>query len=226
MARKALIIGTPGTGKSTSERTLDPTSTFIINVANKSLPFRGWKTNYPAFNKDNPLGNYMVADNPFVIMKTLDYINEKMPHVQTIVVDDYGFTLAFEYMRRCTEKGYTRFSDIGNQAFLLLEKIDKLRDDLTIFMMGHPDIDIDANGQKQTQLKTIGKMLNQNISVEGLFTVVLYTNVEKTGDTMEYSFITQNTGSNTGKSPMGMFPALKIPNDLELVRQAMINYEK
>ena len=69
-------------------------------------------------------------------------------------------------------------------------------------------------------------MLNQHISVEGLFTVVLYTNVEKIGDSMDYSFITQNTGSNTGKSPMGMFNALKIPNDLELVRQAMINYEK
>jgi len=225
VARKALIIGLPGTGKSTSARTLDPKSTFIINVANKSLPFKGWRNNYTPITKENPEGNYFVTDQPLAIIGMLNHINEKMPHIQTVILDDYGYSMTFEYMRRAKEKGFERFSDIGQQAFLIFDKIDKMRDDVTVFVMGHPEVDTDSLGNKQVKLRTIGKMMDSYISIEGLFTVVLFTNVSKTGDTMDYTFVTQNTGSNTGKSPMGMFDSLYIPNDLETVRTKMIEYE-
>ncbi len=225
MARKALIIGVSGTGKSSAVEALNPATTFILNVNNKALPFKGYKKNYVPFTKENVSGNYYVTDNPMYIIKTLEYINKNMPHITSIVLDDFTYMLTNEYMRRAQEKGYGLFKDIGQNTYFVLDGIDKLRDDLTVFVTGHPDVDTDAMGNKSLKMKTLGKMIDQYINIEGMFTVVLYTNVEKNGDTLEYSFITQNNGYNTGKSPKGMFDTLKIPNDLELVRTKMIDYE-
>lgn len=69
-------------------------------------------------------------------------------------------------------------------------------------------------------------MIDQYVTIEGMFTVVLYTSLKKSGSVLEYTFVTQNTGNNTGKSPKGMFDTLEIPNDLEFVKNKMIEYEK
>jgi hypothetical protein len=158
-------------------------------------------------------------------MRTLEYINTKMPHITNVILDDFTYILTNEYMRRAQEKGYAVFKDIGQNAFLILKTIDELRDDLTVFVMGHPEVDIDAAGNKTVKFKTLGKMIDQYITIEGMFTVVLYTLLEKSGENMNYYFVTQNNGYNTGKSPKGMFSDLKIANDLEYVRKNMISYE-
>lgn len=88
MAKGVLLIGESGTGKTTSLEKLDPKSTFIINVKNKPLPFRGWKGQYTQFSKDNPEGNYLSVDDAGSIAKTMNYISEKMPHIKTVIIDD------------------------------------------------------------------------------------------------------------------------------------------
>jgi len=217
MAQDLLIIGGSGTGKSTSMETLDPKTTFIINVARKALPFKGWRANYTVFNKDNPKGNYVATDSTGDIIKVLEYISEKRPEILTIIIDDYQYVMANEYMRRTQETGFKKFNDIGQNAWNIVNTVKGLREDLTVIVMTHSETDLDAMGNKITKAKTIGKMMDNVITFEGMFTIVLYTEVIKSDDGVKYVFITQNNGSNTGKSPKGMFAEKQIPNDLVFV---------
>lgn len=107
MAESVLIIGDAGSGKSTSGRTLDPSQTFWINVANKSLPFPGWKRQYTAITKEKPTeGNMSKANKPIGIIQILKMVSEKMPHIKTIVVDDLQYMSAFEYFEKADDKGW------------------------------------------------------------------------------------------------------------------------
>ena len=117
MAQEVLIVGASGTGKSTSIENLNPESTFIVNVARKALPFKGWKTKYPIFNKENPKGTFCSTDVPHEILGCLNYINENRPEIKTVVIDDYQYTMANEYMRRANERGFDKFTDIGLHAW-------------------------------------------------------------------------------------------------------------
>jgi len=219
------IVGMSGSGKSTSIRNLDPKTTFIIRVTKKPLPFAGYKKMYSEFSKDNPSGNYFQSDNPMIISKTLDYINEKRPEIKTIIIDDFQYTMGFEYMRRAREKGYEMFKEVGQNTFNLINKAESLRDDIIVFVLTHPEIDTDALGNKMVKIKTLGKMIDSYITLDGMFTTILYTNVEKTNNGIEYWFTTQTDGVNTAKSPIGMFDSYKIPNDLTLVIEAINKYQ-
>lgn len=101
-----------------------------------------------------------------------------------------------------------------------------LRDDLTIFFLTHAEESSDIDGNRKLKAKTIGKMVDNVLTLEGLFSIVLFGKVKKDKELgVKYVFETQNNGENTCKSPKGMFPTLEIPNDLALVKQAIINYE-
>ena len=112
MANSVLVIADSGTGKSTSIRTLDPKETFIINIANKPLPFRGWKGKYTQITKDHPKGNLTSAATAPGIIKAMKHVNDKMGHIKTIVVDDWQYMSSFEYFDRANEKGYEKFTQI------------------------------------------------------------------------------------------------------------------
>ena len=88
MATGVLIIAESGAGKSTSIENLDPKETFIINVANKSLPFKGWKKNYSVWSKDNPTGNMYDKSGPENIEACIKYVNNSRPEIKTLVIDD------------------------------------------------------------------------------------------------------------------------------------------
>jgi ABC-type dipeptide/oligopeptide/nickel transport system ATPase component len=225
MAQEVLIVGASGTGKSTSIANLNPESTFIVNVARKALPFKGWKTKYPAFTKDNPSGRFYSSDAPQDILKCLNYINDKRTEIKTIVIDDYQYTMANEYMRRATETGFKKFTDIAQNAWSIVNAVKSMRDDLLVVFMMHSEVSFDAHGNKVTKAKTIGKMMDNVVTLEGMFTIVLYTDVTKGENGMEYAFLTQNDGANTGKSPKDMFGSVKIPNDLTLVAKAIEDYQ-
>lgn len=105
MAEGILVVGPSGSGKSTSLENLDPGSTFIINVKNKPLPFKGWKNNYKALSKDNPTGNYVGTDDPGTIIATMKHINDKLPKITTLVIEDFQYMAANEFMNRATETG-------------------------------------------------------------------------------------------------------------------------
>lgn len=105
MAHGILIVGPSGSGKSTSLEYLDPKSTFIINVKNKPLPFKGWKTNYQALSKENTSGNYMGTDNPATILATMQHVSDKMPNIKVLIIEDFQYMAANEFMNRAKETG-------------------------------------------------------------------------------------------------------------------------
>ncbi len=226
MASKILVVGDSGKGKSTSMRNLDPESTFIVNVENKELPWKGFKGSYKQLTKDTPSGNMVSTDNVETILKVMDKVNSDMPHIKVLVIDDAQYIMANEFMRKAMVKGYEKYSEIGRNFFLLVDKPKTLRDDLTVVFMMHSEVVDDGYGNKTQKAKTIGKMIDNTITLEGKFTVVLYADVEKAKEGIKYFFNTRNNGSNTCKSPEGMFNNDKIPNDLAMVIEAMNQFNE
>ena len=216
MSNTSLIIGESGTGKSTSLQMLDPTETFIINVLDKPLPFRGYKKNYTRINADATEGNYYASDDYNKIMRIIKVINEKRPEIKNLIIDDWQYTMCNEFMRRATETGFVKFTEIGQHAWSIIKSLTDCRDDLFCFVLSHSDTD--QNGKYKC--KSIGKMLDEKITIEGMFTIVLHTQVMDGS----YRFLTQNDGSHIAKSPQGMFEDKYIGNDLAFVKAKMNEY--
>lgn len=211
MSNTVLVIGQSGSGKSTSLRNLDPKSTFIISVLDKPLPFRGYKKNYNEQNK-----NFYCSDDYKAIKNYIRAISERRPDITTLVIDDAHFLMANEFMHRACEKGYDRFSEIAQHMWEVMTEITRTRHDLTCFILSHNEID--SNGISKP--KTVGKMLDDKITLEAMVTVCLHTMV-KDG---EYKFLTQNDGSHVCKSPIGLFDDVVIDNDLLVVKEAVEKY--
>ena len=226
MAHSVLIIAESGTGKSTSIRNLNPKETFIINIANKPLPFKGWKKNYTMISKDNPKGNMTATSTTAGIIKAIQHVNDKMPHITNLVIDDWQYMSSFEYFDRANEKGYDKFTQIAANLAQVAKMPKDLRDDLYIFFMTHSEEATDINGHRKVKAKTIGKMIDNTLTLEGLFSIVLFGRVIKEEDKLVYGFDTQNNGENTCKSPMEMFEEFFIDNDLQFVKDCIIQYEK
>ena len=225
MAQSVLIIADSGTGKSTSMRTLDPKETFIINIANKPLPFKGWKKDYTNISKENPKGNMTSASSAAGIIKAMKHVNDNMPHIKTLVVDDWQYMSSFEYFDRANEKGYDKFTQIAANLAQVAKMPKDMRDDLTIFFLTHSEDSTDINGHRKVKAKTIGKMIDNTLTLEGLFSIVLFGHVKKDEDgQLHYGFDTVNNGENTCKSPMGMFDDGFIPNDLAYVNECIDKY--
>jgi len=219
-----LLVGPSGSGKSTSLEHLEPAQTFIINVKNKALPFKGWKSNYTPFSKENLNGNYIGTDDAATIMKIMQHVSDKMPHIKHLIVEDFQYMSANDYMRRSAETGFNKFVIIGKNIYDVADLHNKLRDDLTVVYINHDDESTDAMGDRKIKAKTIGKVVDNVITLEGLFTVVLFTKVKKGKEGMEYYFVTQTDGATTAKSPRGMFDSLEIPNDLNYVINKINEY--
>lgn len=218
MSNAILIIGPSGSGKSTSLRKLDPASTFIISVLDKPLPMRGYKKNYKALTKDNPTGNYYITDEWAHIVKLVESISTNRPEITTLIVDDFNYLMAHEFMERASEKGYDRFNEIAQHAWLVLIEVFNARADLTVFIMAHTDLD----GHGKSKCRTVGKMLDDKIDIEGMFTTILHT--RQNDD--KYLFLTQGNNEFTAKSPMEMFKDKYIPNDLLEVKTVVESYFK
>lgn len=226
MAQSILIIAESGCGKSTAIENLKPEETFIINVANKPLPFKGWKKKYAPFDIATKKGNIASVSKPTDIEAVLKIINNERKDIKNIVIDDFQYMSAFEYFGRATEKGYEKFTQMG-AALAHISKLPILmRDDLMVFYLTHSEEATDIEGKRRVKAKTIGKMVDEKLTLEGLFSIVLFGKVKKNDKgEMRYIFETQNNGENTCKSPKGMFPGFEIPNDLQYVREAIIAYE-
>jgi hypothetical protein len=226
MGQGVLIIAESGSGKSTSIETLDPKETFIINVANKPLPFKGWKKKYTLWSKDHPGGNMYDKAGVQNIEACIRYVNEKRPEIKTIIVDDFQYMSSFEFFDRADEKGYEKFTQIGAGIARISRMPKDMRDDLTIFFLTHAEEGLDVEGKRKFKAKTIGRMVDEKLTLEGLFSIVLFGKVKKNKEgVIRYVFETTNNGENTCKSPRGMFNNFEIPNDLALVKQAIIDFE-
>ena len=159
MAQSVLIIAESGSGKSTSIETLNPAETFIINVANKPLPFKGWKSKYKQWSKDTPTGNLYAKPEADSIVACMRYISEKRPEIKTIVIDDFQYMSGFEYMEKALEKGYDKFTKMASNLSKVATLPKDLRDDLTVFFLTHAEESTDIEGNRKLKAKTIGDIL-------------------------------------------------------------------
>ena len=198
----AFILGRSGTGKSYSMRNFEPTELGVVNIQGKILPFRG-SAKMDCINTDQST-------------EIMEAIRIHSKRYKSIVVDDFQYVMANEFMRRSSEKGYEKFTEIARHAWDIVNMVRELPADVIVYVMCHTDTDQDGT----EKIKTIGKMLDEKICLEGMSTIVLKTNVSDG----QYTFLTQNNGSDTVKSPAGMFSSYAIDNDLKYVDTKIRNY--
>jgi len=214
MASKLIgIVGQTGTGKSTAIKHLDPKETYIINVAKKELPFKGSEKLYNTDSK-----NYKEVDDANEITRLLRTLSDKAPHIKNIVIEDSNYIMGFNIVSKATEVGYTKFSLMAKDMVDLFRESRKLREDITVFYLTHPETIEDGGDIVGYKIKTAGKLIDNQVLLEGLMTVCLYTYVDENKDgTASYHFITNRFKKMPAKSPDGMFADVKIPNNLQLV---------
>ncbi len=208
MGQIVLVLGTSGTGKSASMRNLKKEECLVFNTANKLLPF---KSDLKTINlrEENAVARYSDIKG---------YINKYKDKCKTYIVDDAQFLMAFELMSRANEKGYEKFTEIAKHWADLMEYIGGYTpEDVIVYFLMHNEYD-NTNGTYKA--KTVGKMIDQYVSPESLATIVLGTKVEQG----KYTFTTQNSGSDTIKTPIGMFNELEIDNDLKMVDATIRKY--
>ena len=197
MGIPVLILGESGSGKSSSLRNFEPEEIRIFNVAGKRLPFK----------KKMPV---LTTSNYAEIMAGLAKGTKK-----TYAIDDSQYLLCFEMFDRAKETGYNKFTDMATNFYNLIQFVlKKLPEDTIVFFLHHTEM---ADGR--IKAKTVGKMLDEKLTVEGLFNIVLLCQTDGTN----YKFITQSDGYTTAKSPMEMFDR-EIDNDLKAVDKAIREY--
>ena len=198
MGLPVLILGESGSGKSTSMRNFDEKEVGIFNVASKPLPFR---KKLPKVDK----ATYKQIE------ATL-----KSPKLKKYVIDDSQYLMAFEMFDRAKETGYNKFTDIAlNFRNLIQFIVSGVPDDVIVYFLHH----VETTETGKIKAKTSGKMIDNQLTLEGLFSIVLLC----TTDGTNHKFITQSDGYTTAKSPMDMFP-IEIDNDLALVDKAIREY--
>lgn len=225
MSRELMIAGNSGSGKSSSIRTLDPSSTFIINCGRKELSFPKARLNYRPYDKASGKGNLLNTNVFDQVNAIIPFIGAKMPHIKTLVIDDMQFTMSASVMKNASEKGYEKWTELAKGVWNMSEAGKNQRDDLTVVTIEHLETNYDDMGAKWTKVKTAGKLVDNVINLDGLFATILYSEaVRNATGKIEYKFRTHTNGSDTCKSPMGMFEEDHIPNDLQLVLDRMDEY--
>ena len=211
MALPVLIIGRSGSGKTYSLKNFSSDEVGVISVEKGRLPFRSEiKTiKVPAFENSADINTYAQANAAKYswIVHTIQKAKAKR-----IVIDDSQYLLVNELFDRAAEKGYDKYVQMAANFRNLIHSINLIDDDNKIVYFLHHS-EADADGREK--VKTIGKMLDEKLTIEGCFDIVLYC--------QDHKFFTQANGQSTAKSPEGMFE-LEIPNDLKAVDAAIREY--
>jgi len=195
-----LLMGKSGTGKSASLRNFVKDEIAIINVLNKPLPFR----------------------TKLVTYSTQDYSKLKNALLQSklndIVIDDAGYLITAEFMRRAQEKGYEKFTELANHFYDLVNFIiHELPSEKIVTIIMHEE-ESDLTGAVKP--KTIGKLLDEKVCIEGMFSIVIRSMKNEN----RYVFRTQTNGFDLAKTPIGLFEEQEIDNDLKYVLNEIRKY--
>lgn len=197
MGTLVMVLGESGSGKSTSLRNFEPGEVGVFNVTGKPMPFRKQLPQVPS-------AGYQV------ITKTLAANNKR-----AYVVDDAGYLMQFDNFGRCKDTGYGKFTDMAKSFYELLRAAMATDRDTVVYFLLHPDRD----DQGREKPKTIGKMLDEKLNVQGLFPIVLDCEVRDG----KHVFVSQNDGYSLAKAPMEMLPGV-MDNDLKAVDAAIREY--
>lgn len=198
MGIPVFITGRSGTGKTYSTKFFGEDEVCFISVQKPRLPFR------------KKFVEHFRTDRISQIINLMNTTDKKV-----VIIDDGQYLMANEYLRRANEKSYDKFTDIGVAFRNLIDAIDDLPDETIVYLMWHTD-----TKDGLTQMKTVGRMVDQYITPEGLSDIVLETAVVDG----VYNFMTQNNGTNGVKSPEGMFNDFSIDNNLKYVDDCIRNY--
>lgn len=194
----------------------------------KPLPFRGWKKKYTSIKIEGSTvsGNYFTSSKWDQILKILQIIDKKMPHIKQVIVDDFQYVLSYEFVDRATEVGYGKFSELAQHAMEILRYAEKMRDDCKMIFLTHSENVGDAINPKYV-IKTVGKLLAEKVTLEGLFTYIFFTRVsEGTDGRMEYKLLTNSDGTCVAKTSLGMFEEMEIDNDLNEIIKVIDEYNE
>ena len=228
MSNLICLAGQSNTGKSTSLRTLDPKSTFIISCTNKQLQIPGFRKKYTKVEiKDKKLaGNWYVSNNYAQIGKVLSAVSSTRPEIKVVVLDDINYLLSNETFENALDKGYTKFSVMAKNYYDLLADCQLLRDDLTVVVITHTE-NYGTDMDPQYRMWTTGKMLTQQINLDGMFSYIIYSDryIDDTDDEVHYRFKTRTDGNDTCRSVAGCFTEKYIEPDMKAVIDRINEFE-
>ena len=214
MAKVIGIMGESGSGKTTSCRNLDPSTTYYLDCDKKGLSWKGWRDQYNEENK-----NYFATNFPNTVLQLLKKINDdQQKRIQTVVIDTINGVMVAEEMRNAKVQGYGKWTDLASYVWEIFEYALSMRDDVTVIIICHSITDTDDNGIVFTHIRTNGRKL-EKIVLESKLTTVLLAEC-KDG---QYIFHTRADRSSV-KTPLGAFDQDEIPNDVAEVIKAMEGY--
>lgn len=214
MSRVICVMGESGSGKTTSCRNLNPEETYYIDADGKGLSWRGWKKQYNPEKK-----NYYRGTDAKMIRKILAGIDQTRPEIKVIVMDTLNGIMISDEMRRIKEKGYDKWTDLVQCIWDIVDTAYNYREDLSIIFLTHSQTERDDNGYLFTKIKTNGKKL-EKIQLETKFTTVLLAKC------VDGNYIFETHANNsTAKTPVGLYEAAEIPNDLKQVIEDLEIYE-
>jgi len=204
MATVIGVMGESGSGKTTSMRNLDPSTTYYIDCDGKGLSWRGWMRDYNEQNK-----NYCRTDDQNKVMAYLASINSGAPHIKVVVIDTLNGIMVADEGRRRKEKGYDKWSDLAWAVWDIVCYALTMRDDMTIVFTAHVQTESDDNGRVHSRIKTSGRKLDK-MQIETKLQALLFAKRDGDG---EYIFEVHSNNS-TAKTPPGLYDTETVPNDI------------
>lgn len=217
MGQNVLIIGETGHGKTYMTKELDPKNTLIISIG-------GRKPTYERNNIDLRLnkesGNFIREKDPEKVSNILTAVSKHRPDIKNIVIDDAQWLMAFIYLEKAMKMGYDVYKEIAKKTFDVIQTaIWEVRDNVIVYWLWHPEEVTKNGGYKSIKAKTVGNMLDNNMTLESIFDTVLRLVIRKNDNEIIRTLVTQTDGFDTCRSAEGLFDSFEIPASLKLVEE-------
>lgn len=231
MSQPIMLCGESNSGKSTSLKYLDPSSTFIISCTNKQLQIPGFRKKYKKVNvEDGKLtGNWLISNEYKKIEQILQVISKTRDDIKVIVIDDMNYCLSNATMRDSMVKGYDKFVIQAKEYYDLIQVGNNLRDDITVVFVSHIK-NVGTDQDPKYTLYTTGKMLDEKVNLDGLFSYTIYAERyidedEESDDNVKYRFRTKTNGNDSCRSVAGCFEQKYIEPNMKLVIDTINKFE-